>query len=398
MRARPAIGDHAKVHQPRDDDHHPHPPWAIFLGVLQVVIAVIVARYQLAPAGYLLLLTGPTILLFLHRRHPALSVVGVLATTLGFLALGYPFGPVVPSTIVAFIGAVTRGRRVAAWLALFGLWLGWLGLGFLPGQDFPQLFDALRWLGGAALLAGAAEMIENRRQRRIVYRQLWAEERRRREEEEQRRAGEQRLRIARELHDVLAHSLSLINVRSSVALELMDTNPAEVREALLAIKQASKSGLDEVRSVLHGLRGEASSESAPRTPAPDLSRLDELVAQSKAAGLTVTLSRTGRGAQVPAAVGLAGYRIIQEALTNVIRHSQARTAIVHIHQADWALLIGVSDAGPARVPSGDPDGNGSGLIGIHERAASLGGWGSTGPDRNGGFTVEVALPLTGGRQ
>lgn len=354
-----------------------------------MVIGVVVARHHdIDPYGYLLLLTGPTILLLSHKRNPVLSVAGVSATTLAFVALGYPLGPVIPSTVAAVIGAVIQGRRIAAWLSLLGLWLGWITLGLFDMRELEPLLGELRWLGFAALLAGVAELVENRRQRAMVYRKLWEEERRRREEEQQRRTGEERLRIARELHDVLAHSLSLITVRASVALELMDSNPQEVREALLAIKQASKSGLDEVRSVLHGFR----SENAPRTPSPDLSRLDELVAHSKAAGLTVTLVQTGRQSNVPAAVGLAGYRIIQEALTNVLRHSQARTAAVHVHHAGWALLIGVSDGGPTRVAT---DGSGSGLIGIHERAESLGGQALYGPDPGGGFTVQVALPLTG---
>jgi signal transduction histidine kinase len=244
----------------------------------------------------------------------------------------------------------------------------------------------------AALLAGLAEFVENRRQRAIVYRKLWEEERRRRELQREQQAGEERLKMARELHDVLAHSLSLITVRASVALELMDSNPQEVRQALLAIKQASKSGLDEVRTVLHGIRTDA-----PRAPAPDLGRLEELVAQAKTAGLMVSLKQTGEHKGVPAAAGLAGYRIIQEALTNVIRHSQARTAVVQVHDAGWALLIGVADDGPARPKTDDSDdGKGSGLIGIRERAASLGGTAEAGPRSDGGFEVYAALPLPRG--
>lgn len=376
----------------RRPEHHQHRPWPIPIGILQVVLGYLAGRPQdvLGADGYLLLLAGPTILLLAvsgKRRAAGWAVAGVCLVTLAFLATHHALGPVIPSTVTAVIYAVVHGARIPAWLSLAGLWLGWITLGLAEFRDIGTPLQELRGLGLAALLAAAAELFENRRQRAIVYRRLREEERRRRKEEQERRAGEERLRIARELHDVLAHSLSLITVRASVALELMDSNPAEVRSALVAIKESSKSGLDEVRGVLHGLRGEP----APRRPAPDLSRLDELVADARAAGLAVTLQRTGGSAEVPGAVGLAAYRVIQEALTNVIRHSQSRTAIVQVHRADWALLIGVFDGGPARPQVGQET-TGSGVIGIRERAASLGGWAEAGPTPQGGYLVQVALP------
>ncbi len=386
MRVRAEMGDHARVYSPNRG--RPHRPWPIPVSAIQVLAGAVA---HVSWHGFLLLLAGPTILL-MARRRPAWAVAGVCAVALGFLALGNPLPPVIPSIAAAVILAVTSGARVAAWLSLLGLWLGWLGLGLVHVRAFDGVLAEARGLGLAVLLAAMAEFVDNRKQRAAAYRKLWDEERRRREEERrrreeeaQRRAGEQRLQIARELHDVLAHSLSLITVRASVALELIDTNPGEVKEALMAIKQASKSGLAEVRSVLHGFRG----EDAPLAPAPDLSGLDELVEQAGAAGLAVQLTRTGVSGDVPAAAGLAGYRIIQEALTNVIRHSSARSAVVSVHHTGWALLIGVADAGPARSPDGE---SGSGLIGIRERATALGGWAEAGPTPDGGFEVRVALP------
>ena len=361
----------------------------MFVGFVQVIIGTFAFSHgSMPPEGYLLLLAGPAILLLGYKRRPGWAVIGVNAVALGFYALAGTVGPAVPSIIASVINAVVNGKRVQAWASLAGLWAGTVLVHFAAYKTFEQPGRIAYGLGLAALLAGLAELVENRRQRAIVYRRLWDEERRRREEQRERQAGEERLRMARELHDVLAHSLSLITVRASVALELMDSNPQEVRQALLAIKQASKSGLDEVRAVLHGLR-----EDAPRTPAPDLSRLEELVAHAKTAGLTVSLARTGKHTDIPAAVGLAGYRIIQEALTNVIRHSLARTAVVHVHDAGWALLIGVADDGPAR-PKTSEDGAGSGLVGIAERAASLGGTAESGPRADGGFEVYAALPTT----
>jgi signal transduction histidine kinase len=350
-------------------------PWPIPLAVLQVVISLVVHAFS--P----LVLAGPAILLW--RRNASVTVAAVCATTLLYAGLGYPLGPVVPATLAAVVWAVTHQARVAAWLSLAGLWLGWLTLGWLEWREFGTFWAEARWAGYAVLAALFAEVVDNRRQRIAAYRRLYAEEQRRRAEQEQRRISEERLRIARELHDVLAHSLSLIAVRASVALELLESNPDEVRSALLAIKQASKGGLDEVRAVLAELR-----DPAPRSPAPSLDRLEDLIAEYP--GLSVTLSKTGSGQEIPAALGLAGYRIIQEALTNVIRHSQARSAVVHVHRADHMLLIGVADDGPATHPEGEP---GSGLIGIRERVAALGGVAEIGPGPEKGFTVHVGLPL-----
>ncbi|MBB5872113.1 signal transduction histidine kinase [Allocatelliglobosispora scoriae] len=376
---------------------HHRPPWPLFIGVLQIVGAVVAFRDRAGPAplAIVLLLAGP-LLLFALYRQTALTVAAVCGVAAGWLALGYPLGPVVPSLVAAVIGAVVRGARPGAWLSLAGLWLAWLGFGLADLRPLGTPLQELRGLGLVALLAFAAELVDNRRQRIIAFRKLVTEERLRRHEEEQRRAGEQRLRIARDLHDVLAHSLSLITVRASVALEVMDTNPDEVRPALLAIKQASRDGLDEVRAVLAGLRSPDDTSAAPRSPTPDLDRLGELLDDASTAGLTVTLTSSGTAAEVPAAVGLAAYRIIQEALTNVVRHSQARTAAVHLHHAAGSLTIGVVDGGPPQQPTSDEGGNG--LIGIRERASALGGTASCDSTPDGGFTVMALLPTgTGGK-
>jgi signal transduction histidine kinase len=358
------MGHHAKVRRRR--------PWPVFLAAIQVVAGLAAG---LPPWAFPLLLAGPAVLLWQPKRVEAVTAVTLLG-----LALGIPPGPFVPSTIVSIVYAVVRGRRMAAWLSVAGLYLGWLAIALLGWRDFGDFWSEARAAGLAVLVVLIAEFIDSRRHRAMAYRQLYQEEQRRKKEEE-------RLRIARELHDVLAHSLSLITVRASVALELMDSNPEEVRASLLAIKQASKSGLDEVRTVLHGIRADA-----PRKPAPDLDQLTELV--SSMPGLDVTLTRSGSTEPVPAAAGLAAYRIVQEALTNVLRHSRARSAVVHLHQTGSALLIGVSDDGPASGPPGE---NGNGLIGIIERAGVLGGVAQAGPDARGGFSVQAALPFRGTR-
>ncbi len=372
---------------------HRFRPWPVPLAILQVAAGLWSHTADLT--GVLFLLAGPILLGLTMRKRPSLAVTGLGALTFIYLSLGYHVGPALPSMLVAVVYAVSHGARLAGWLTLGGLYLGWLALGLTGLRDQGTPWQELRWLGLAVLIGGFAELVDNRRQRVAAFRQLYAEEQRRREEERRRREEQERLRMARELHDVLAHSLSLIAVRASVALELMDANPEEVRKALLAIKEASKGGLDEVRTVLSGLR-----DPAPRSPAPSLDRLDDLVSETPS--LAVTLNRTGSSSPVPAAVSLAGYRVIQEALTNVIRHSRARSAVVHLHQTSHLLLIAITDPGPANTTpaTSSPAGSagsaaGSGLIGIEERAAALGGVAQAGPDPLGGFTVHVALPLGG---
>ena len=163
------------------------------------------------------------------------------------------------------------------------------------------------------------------RQRALEAQRAREQEARAREQEARRQASEERLEIARELHDVLAHSISLIAVQANVALEVMDRRPEQARIALSAIKDASRSALGEVRSVLTVLRGD---RAAPRDPAPDLGRLAHLVELAEAAGLKVALSVVGDLDAVPLAVSQAGYRIVQESLTNVVRHAAAERAAI----------------------------------------------------------------------
>jgi signal transduction histidine kinase len=208
----------------------------------------------------------------------------------------------------------------------------------------------------------------------------------RRREELRRVAGEERLRLARDLHDVLAHSLSVINVQAGVALHLDD--PAQTRSALTVIRQTSRDALAEVRETLGALRG-GEGGAAPRAPAAGLGELDRLVAGLRATGLDVDTEVTGRARAVPAAVDLTAYRIVQEALTNVTRHSGAAAAHLRLRYGDDSLDLVVDDAGPARHPHR----TGHGLLGMTERAAAVGGAVEAGPRDGGGYRVSAHLPL-----
>jgi signal transduction histidine kinase len=210
-----------------------------------------------------------------------------------------------------------------------------------------------------------------------------------REEEARRRVTEERLRIARELHDVLAHDISLINVQAGVALHLMDAQPEQARTALTAIKAASKDALGELRSVLDVLR--QLDEGPPRAPTAGLDDLERLVAGAAAAGIDVRVVTEGTPRPLPPSVDLAAFRIVQEALTNVTRHAGQATATISLNYGEDDLTVQVDDDG--RGPGvANGSGGGNGIPGMRERAAALGGRLDAGPRPGGGFRVTASLP------
>lgn len=370
-------------------------PWpsTLLTGLVVMIGSNVVSRGQLHDKvpldllGRLLLLAAVAVLLPRHR-HPVVAVFGASAATTVYLAAGYPYGPVFLTVAVACFSAVVAGHRKAAWTAVGMIWVAhllvahWLYRWLPPGDD-----TASRWgqeVGVAAwvvAVVAAAEFVR-------VRREQWAAQRAEREAAEKRRADEERLRMARELHDVLAHSISVINVQAGVGLALLDTDPEQARTALTTIKAAGKEALGEVRQVLDTLRAPGD---APRSPAPGLDRLPELVEQAASAGLTVTVESGGARGAVPPGAGLAAFRIIQEALTNVVRHSGSRTAHVRIVYEPRRLVLRVDDEGPATGT--DAGGSGNGLAGMRERAAALGGTAEAGTRPDGGFRVRAELPL-----
>jgi signal transduction histidine kinase len=348
-------------------------------------------RYQplhLDILAYALLIAGPVALLF-RRRFPAAVLIATMTVAVCYLLRGYVLGPVFLGLVVALFGAVMAARRAVSW-TVAGTGLAVLAvLGpFTPFGPFRldtwTIGHSVAMFTWLLLVLTGAEVIRIRRERSD-------EIRRTREEEERRQASEERLRIARELHDVLAHNISMINVQAGVALHLMDERPEQARTALSAIKDASKEALTEVRSVLGVLR--QVDESAPRAPAAGLARLEDLLARTRVAGITVRVRTTGEPRTLPAGVDLAAFRIIQESLTNVTRHAgPGVTANVLLGYEDGALLIEVRDDGPGAP--GDLPGGGNGIPGMRERVAALGGEISTGPRTDGeGFRVRATLPV-----
>jgi signal transduction histidine kinase len=326
-----------------------------------------------------LVLAGPAALAVRDRWPVAAVAVSMGAAALSY-GLGYAFGPIFVSAIVAIIYAVLQGYRRATWV-VSALGYGALAAGMAldTRPDEVSLTVKLSLVAGWLLVVLAvAEVVRSRRD-------AFRERARAEDEERQRLVGEQRLELAQEMHDVLAHHISLINVQAGVALHLIDEQPERARPALAEIKSASREALRELRGALDILRRGIE---APRAPAPRLAELDRLVATVAASGLDVTLDDVDRPEELPAAVELAAYRIVQEALTNVSRHSGADSAHVTLRYGD-ELTVEVVDDGVGGVPIA-----GNGITGMRERATSLGGALEAGPAPGGGFRVAARLPVT----
>jgi signal transduction histidine kinase len=310
-------------------------------------------------------------------------MAGILGVTVWYWSTTNPRGPVFFALIVGLVAVVKAGHR---WAAVAALVTGFVGFQWIPPlvgtHKGPTGTDVVLLAAWLLLLLVGAEWIRARSQRRAALAHSHHEEARR-------QASEERLRIARELHDVVAHNISLINVQAATALHLMDRQPERAREALSAIKDVSKEALVELRSVLGVLR--EVDEELSTAPAPTLGRLDELVARTRQAGVEVSVERRGLIDDLPSAVDQAAYRITQEALTNVARHAAAARATVRLARPDGGVVVEIDDDG--RGSSAPPSSGGNGIAGMRERARALGGTLQAGPRPDGGFRVRAWLPV-----
>ena len=323
-----------------------------------------------------LALIGP-IALLLARRFPG-PVVAVVAAaaSVDLIVSGTNDGPPYIAFAFAIGSAVVRGARVWAWAAIGVSWIGAIVVGSTLGLNW-QPWRVVGISIGILLIVGLAEFVRTRQERLAEAQRIIAARR-------QSEVQAERVRIARELHDVLAHSLSQINVQASVGLHLLDKQPDKAAEALASIKLTSKTALDEVRSVLGVLRAEGD-PGAPLVPEPDLSRLDGLAASVTSQGIDVTLANAL--GDVPKPTQLAIYRIVQESLTNVVRHARATTATVDLSETESDYVVTVRDNGPGSVPTP----GGRGVLGMTERAELLGGHLSAAPTERG-FVVTATIP------
>ena len=355
--------------------------------------ALLADARQLGPAGYGVLIVGAAALL-VRRTHPVAALAGTMIPAFAYDLLNFPGGLCTIAVGVALYAVADAGHvrtGIGAIVAVVG---GFLGIGVVLGRG--HVIDLVTALWFAGWLVASLILGETTRSRRayleeVEQRALEAE--RTREDEARRRASEERIRIARELHDVLAHRISMISVQSGVGAHLLDRDPDQARRALVAVNQASKEALQELRATLGLLRQVDGPE--PRSPAPGLAQLEGVMASAKAAGVEIRLDVTGRQRDLPTGVDLAAYRIIQESLTNVIRHARAATARIAIAYLRAEIVVQVEDDGRGVHDLDAGAGDGNGLLGMRERAAALGGELEAGPLTTGGFRVRARLPLDG---
>ena len=345
--------------------------------------------------GYALVLLH-TLPLAARRRFPGVVLASCVASGLAFVALGLP--PVVlgVAILVAVYSVAAYGER---WVSLAGLAAAAVGsaaVQLTPGRfQMPTPVTNTLILGAAWLLGhfvGVRHAYTDQLERT-------AELERARAEAARRAVAEERLRLARELHDVVAHSISVIAVQSGVGAHVAASQPEEAAKALAAIEATSRAALIELRRLLGVLRQEGEPQGS-LAPVPGLADLDALLTEVAKAGLAVRLRVEGTPWQLPAGVDLSAYRIVQEALTNVVKHAGEARAQVTIGYSDQDVTIEVTDDGlGVTAPAGDGRVRvGHGLIGMRERVQVFGGDLQTGPRPGGGFRVAARLPLAGERR
>ncbi|GAB2837284.1 histidine kinase [Actinoallomurus bryophytorum] len=328
--------------------------------------------------GYVLVVTA-AVVLAVRRRWPQAVLAVVALCTWSYLVLGYAYGPILISFMLAVYSAARHAplnRAVPYSLAALAMTLTHL----LVHSHRLGLFgvvDVSAWVFVPFSLGFA---LRTRREMAV----------RARAEAIRQSVDDERLRVAQEVHDIVGHGLAAIKMQADVALHVLAKKPDQAEVALEAISRTSSEALDELRATLAMVR-RAGTE-AERSPVPSLARLDELRRRMAEAGVYVRLENSGEPvAALPVAVDLTGYRIIQESLTNVLRHSGAEQATVGIRYEPGGVLITVSNT----VTDYSPGEGGSGISGMRERVLALGGEFTAGPSPDDGFEVRARLP-TGG--
>ncbi|MGW0843297.1 sensor histidine kinase [Streptomyces sp. NPDC002787] len=371
---------------------------AAALAVLDCVTAVVITGDGRVPdtLGFALLLAAHVPLVW-RRRRPVLALWVLVACVAPYHALdnNHP-AAVAPAMLALYTVAVsgTARRTLLNGAAVVGLTLAINAL-FTPHQ-IPEFLRISGWIV-SVLVFGGYVRVHRQYVASVVQRAERAE--RTREEEARRRVAEERLRIARDLHDLLAHSITLIGVQTSVAAHVLAADPdrldrAAVAEALDDIAETCRTARGELRGTLEVLRESEYAGAGSRGPLPGLDGLADLADAARTAGARVEVTVAADG--VPSGVGAAAYRIVQEALTNAVRHGGADVAIrVELRGGGGALRVRVRDDGVGGAVGTSSGGSGFGILGMRERARSVGGTLEAGPRAEGGFEVEAVLPLVG---
>ena len=378
--------------------------WVLIGGDAALALALAAAFYLATGVHYedqtrgIALILLQTLPLAVRRWHPLWVLGVVVAATLGTVAAEIPGrsngGAGVVLLVALYSVAAHCPRREAAWAGVAtGAALAW-PLWTVTGGIAPLwarllvvavnlVLPALGWVCGAYVSELRGRAARSRREQEL---------------ETGRAVAEEQARVGRELHDVIAHTLSVIVIQAGAALDVFETRPQAARQALGSIGAAGRQALAELRRVLAAVRPQPGQEEDGWAPQPGLSGLGELLDRVRAAGLDVTARVDGARADLPAGLDLAAYRIVQEALTNTLKHARAQAAQVNLRYSPAGLFLEVTDDGRPAVPAG-PRGPapGRGLIGIRERAALHGGTCQAGPRPGGGFAVRVSFPLPGDR-
>jgi signal transduction histidine kinase len=329
-----------------------------------------------------------------RRAWPVPSFAGSTGALLLLGTVQTGFGDQSAAVFVALVlaeyslGAYATGSMMWAGAAL--ILFGVVFFTFHDGDPFyPEDIPFALFVVGGPWAAGLAIQLRRNHERSLA--DANAELERTRAEEARRAVAAERARIARELHDVVSHAIAVSVLQARGGRRLVGLDDSAVRQALDAIEQTNTAALGDMRRLLAVLRDTEDEVSSRQAPQPSLDRLDDLVSQVRHSGLAVEVEETGAGGAVPPGVDLSAYRIVQEALTNVLKHAgPGVTATVRIDHRPDELLLSVTDNGVA----GPESGHGSGLIGIRERAAVVGGEAQTGPAPGGGYQVTARLPFS----
>ena len=352
------------------------------------VLATFLDEVSPGRRGVLIALTGVhTLGLYWRRRHPTRVLAINLTTGIAIVALDMPMVVLGLAPLVAiYSAAASMAKPRRAWVLAAAM----VGLGAIEAlSGFDN--DTSTVIGNVVGVFGVwlvGTMVHDRTEYVRALEARTTELQKAREELAVSAVREERVRIARELHDVVAHSLSMISVQSTAAAHVIDDKPAEARRALTAIADASHSALDEMRRLLGVLRDDH--YDASLVPAPGLGELEPLLAQVRAAGPEVQTERKGTPVELSPGLDLTAYRIVQESLTNVVKHANADRVTLTLTYAPEDLVIEVVDDGRAAPTNGR---RGLGIEGMRERAAMFGGALEAGPLPSGGFRVVARLPL-----
>ncbi|WBB70443.1 sensor histidine kinase [Micromonospora sp. WMMD812] len=317
--------------------------------------------------------------LAVRRRWPFLTLAVAAVAATAYLLLGYPYGPILVSFLVAvYTVAAHRALRPAATGGAIALVL--LTTHVFVGVQPPGLLGLMPAAAWVAVPFAVGTTVRLTREAAS----------RNRAEEARRLADGERLRVAQEVHDVVGHGLAAIHLQAEIALHLLEKRPEQAHTALAAISRTSKEALDELRVTLAVVRrGDGTAE---RAPAPGLAQVPALRDRLAGTGLPVTVEVDGEPAALPVAVDLAAYRVVQESLTNVLRHAGPATAAVRIRYTPTGVEVEVADTGRGVVGAAHGTA-GSGLAGMRERIVALGGSFEAGPTVGGGFRVHARLPV-----